>query len=305
MKKLYFAVVMLLTAATISAESEWCNRIIGHFDPTGEGTKDAKSYVRLTVQDNKNGTITFTVAADPTIDATLGEGKAAPDVDYILINPGYGTAGTDVEADAPTSQSVTWTVPEGTTVLPNVEILWSFSNFPGRYMVQGLSIPLDEICGAAATEIEDEIAPVMVDASVAEVTYNSITLNVSGTDKTTADGQVEAVNKFVIDGTTYTAENGQIKIEKLTAGTQYTFQVYAKDLAGNVSENSVTVSATTETRISDCEGQLGHFATPDNKRISYTIQYKNNAVVYTVSALNGKVLDFCEIQTNKGNFASV
>lgn len=257
MKKLYFAVVMLLTAATISAESEWCNRIIGHFDPIGEGTKDAKSYVRLTVQDNKNGTITFTVAADPTIDATLGEGKAAPDVDYILINPGYGTAGTDVDANAPASQSVTWTVPEGTTVLSNVEILWSFSNWGGRYMVNGLSIPLDEICGAAGTEIEDEIAPVMVAASVAEVSYNSITLNVSGTDKTTADGQEEAVNKFVIDGTTYTAENGQIKIEKLTAGTQYTFQVYAKDLAGNVSENSVTVSATTE-KLLYCDFATGH-----------------------------------------------
>lgn len=180
MKNIFTFVVMLLSAATISAESAWCNRIIGHFDPTGEGTKDAKSYVRLTVQDNKNGTITFTVAADPTIDATLGEGKAAPDVDYILINPGYGTAGTDVNADAPASQSVTWTVPEGTTVLSNVEILWSYSNWVGRYMVQGLSIPLDEICGAAGTEGTAAVTGVLLDKTTAELPLNK-TLNLKAT----------------------------------------------------------------------------------------------------------------------------
>lgn len=180
MKNIFTFVVMLLSAATISAESAWCNRIIGHSDPTGEGTKDAKSYVRLTVQDNKNGTITFTVAADPTIDATLGEGKAAPDVDYILINSGYGSAGTDVNADAPTSQSVTWTVPEGTTVLSNVEILWSYSNWVGRYMVNGLSIPLDEICGAAGTEGTAAVTGVLLDKTTAELPLNK-TLNLKAT----------------------------------------------------------------------------------------------------------------------------
>ena len=131
---------MLFSAISINAESAWCNRVIGHLDPNGVGDKDDKSYVRLTVQDNQDGTISFIVAADPTLP------KAAPDVDYVLINPGIGTAGDD--ATALESQTVKYSVPAGTEKI-TVEILWSYSNWAGRYMVQNLEIPLSEICGTS------------------------------------------------------------------------------------------------------------------------------------------------------------
>lgn len=138
--KSFALIAMLFCAISINAESAWCNRVIGHLDPNGVGDKDDKSYVRLTVQDNQDGTISFIVAADPTLP------KAAPDVDYVLINPGIGTAGDD--ATALESQVVKYSVPAGTEKL-TVEILWSYSNWGGRYMVQNLEIPLSEICGTS------------------------------------------------------------------------------------------------------------------------------------------------------------
>ena len=138
--KSFALLAMLFSAISINAESAWCNRVIGYLDPNGVGNSDDKSYVRLTVQDNQDGTISFIVAADPTLP------KAAPDVDYVLINPGIGTAGDD--ATALESQVVKYSVPAGTEKL-TVEILWSYSNWEGRYMVQNLEIPLSEICGAS------------------------------------------------------------------------------------------------------------------------------------------------------------
>lgn len=138
--KSFALIAMLFSAISINAGSAWCNRVIGHSDPNGVGDKDDKSYVRLTVQDNQDGTISFIVAADPTLP------KAAPDVDYVLINPGIGTAGDD--ATALESQTVNYSVPAGTEKI-TVEILWSYSNWGGRYMVQDLEIPLSEICGTS------------------------------------------------------------------------------------------------------------------------------------------------------------
>lgn len=138
--KSFALLAMLFSAISINAGSAWCNRVIGHFDPNGVGDKDDKSYVRLTVQDNQDGTISFIVAADPTLP------KAAPDVDYVLINPGIGTAGDDKTAAE--SQTVVYTVPTGIEEL-TVEILWSYAGWGGRNMVQNLVIPLSEICGTS------------------------------------------------------------------------------------------------------------------------------------------------------------
>ena len=150
----------------------------------------------------------------------------------------------------------------------------------------------------------------MTSASLVEesVTYNSVVINVAGTDQETKDGEPIAVSKFQVvygeTSKTYTATNGQITITGLTPGTAYSFTIYAVDAAGNVSEKGLTVEATTENRDSQCSGECGHFGTPNVKRISYTIVYNpvKKTVVYTISALNGKKLDFMEVQNNKGSF---
>ena len=157
-------------------------------------------------------------------------------------------------------------------------------------------------------EEKETIKPVMGDASLASVTYNSAVLKVAGTDKETENGKEVPVTRFkVVYGETtkiYTATDEKITITGLTAGTNYSFEIYAVDAVGNVSEKSKIVEATTESRESQCEGERGHFGTPDVKRIAYTIAYDptEKAVVYTISALNGKKLDFMEVQNTKGSF---
>ncbi|MDY2942943.1 MAG: fibronectin type III domain-containing protein [Paludibacteraceae bacterium] len=154
----------------------------------------------------------------------------------------------------------------------------------------------------------ETIKPVMGAASLASVTYNSAVVNVAGTDKEEENGKDVDVTRFkVVYGETtktYTASNEQITITGLTAGTTYSFSIYAVDAAGNVSENSASVSATTESRVSQCSGECGHFGNPTVKRIAYTIAYNptKETVVYTISALNEKNLDFMEVQNNKGSF---
>ena len=245
MKKLFlksFALVaMLLCGLTASASGVWCEKRIGHFDAEGTGSADANSYVLLTVKNNGDGTITFTVANDPS-------NTNHNDVDYILINPGYGTAGADVDADAPSSQSVTWTMPENTVELTGVEILWSYSGWGGRWMVQNLTIAVSDMCTDGESEAET-IKPTMTSASLAEVSHNAAVINVAGTDKETEDGEAVAVTRFkVVYGETektYTATDGKITIEGLELNRTYTFTIYAVDAAGNVSEEGLTVEATT------------------------------------------------------------
>ena len=161
---------------------------------------------------------------------------------------------------------------------------------------------------AGGGEEKETINPVMGKASLESFTYNSAVLNVEGTDKETVDGKEVAVTRFkvVYDGKTniYTATNGQITITGLTAGTTYSFSIYAVDKAGNVSKDHAIVEATTASRESQCSGERGHYGNLGEKRITYTIAYNptKKTVVYTISALNGKKLDFMEVQNNKGSF---
>ncbi len=157
-------------------------------------------------------------------------------------------------------------------------------------------------------EEKETIKPVMGEAKLESVTYNSAVVNVAGTDKETANGKEVPVTRFkVVYGETtktYTATDGKITITGLTAGTNYSFEIYAVDAVGNVSAKSKIVEATTESRESQCSGECGHFGNPTVKRIAYTIAYDptEKAVVYTISALKGKKLDFMEVHTTKGNY---
>lgn len=102
-------------------------------------------------------------------------------------------------------------------------------------------------CGSG--EEKETIKPTMTSASLAEVSHNAAVINVAGTDKETAKGEDVAVTRFKVvnDETskTYTATDGKIKIEGLELNKTYTFTIYAVDAAGNVSEEGLTVEATT------------------------------------------------------------
>ena len=98
-------------------------------------------------------------------------------------------------------------------------------------------------------EEKETIKPTMTTASLAEVSHNAAVINVAGTDKESEDGETIAVSKFKVvygeTSKTYTATDAKIKIEGLELNKTYTFTIYAVDAAGNVSEEGLTVKATT------------------------------------------------------------
>lgn len=91
------------------------------------------------------------------------------------------------------------------------------------------------------TPVGDETKPVMGEASLASKTWNSAIINVAATDNkgVTAYYVVEKAADYV-------ATEGKITIEGLTAATAYTFNIKAKDAAGNISDNQAEVSFTTD-----------------------------------------------------------
>lgn len=175
MKKIFtFSFALMLSVLTVFAQSEWCSKQIWHDLPYGSTPKEnanQESLALLSVVDNGDGTITFTVSADP-------ENPSHSDIDYILINPLGLTAGTDVDSpeESQSSLSATYTVPEGVTSLENLEILWSYAGWGGRWMVNQFSIDLADICTGGEQPAEDVISETtmfnMADVAAAEYTAN-------------------------------------------------------------------------------------------------------------------------------------
>ena len=91
------------------------------------------------------------------------------------------------------------------------------------------------------TPVGDSEKPVMGEASLASKTWNSAIINVAATDN-------KGVTAYYVveKAADYEATEGKITIEGLTAGTEYTFHIKAKDAAGNISDNQAEVSFTTD-----------------------------------------------------------
>ena len=114
---------------------------------------------------------------------------------------------------------------------------------------QFTDIDVSQTCSAGGGEEKETIKPTMTTATLAEVSHNAAVINVVGTDQETKDGEDVAVTRFKVvygeTSKTYTATDGKIKIEGLELNKTYTFTIYAVDAAGNVSEEGLTVKATT------------------------------------------------------------
>ena len=120
----------------------------------------------------------------------------------------------------------------------------------------------------------DPDVPYMKSVTKAGATTSSITLNVSAI----VNGGANTVTQYLVsvDGATppteYTATNGQITVNGLTANTSYNFEVWALyDVY--TSENSKTVTASTN-KESECVGTRGHFADATWAAIDYEIGFE-------------------------------
>jgi len=97
------------------------------------------------------------------------------------------------------------------------------------------------------TRIADTEAPVLVSAEVANVLGNEVTLTLNATDN---NGKVSFVITDEANSKEYSTngnsgENVTYNVKGLNAETEYTWTVQAKDQAGNLSENTLTVTFTT------------------------------------------------------------
>jgi hypothetical protein len=166
--------------------------------------------------------------------------------------------------------------------------------------------PADVSWAICAVQPDDNTPPVMGTATVNGTPgATSVVLDVTATDDIT-----NPVNVFQVSINADApivvclANAGQITVSSLTPETSYALTIQARDGAGNVSANSATVAfTTTAIPLSPCAGDKGHFGTPDNTKIHYTISYENSVVTYTVTSLTTDLLDLMEIQTTVGSFA--
>lgn len=169
--------------------------------------------------------------------------------------------------------------------------------------------PSDIEWGLCSTGSTDNVPPVMLSASVVGTpTYNSVNLLLLGSDDVTSP-----VVSFIINDATNNIVNrvvtadgsGNATLSGLNPGTEYNLSIKARDAAGNISENSVSLTFTTAVRSSDCSGDKGHFGTPSLTQIHYSIQYFDDNVVYTISPIDAaRTIDYAEVQASPGgNYA--
>ena len=130
----YSYLQVVLPASPATAGTDWCGVNMWHFyGVNADG--DPNSYIIFSLIDNEDGTLTFKITNDPT--------KNTKTFDYLLINPIGVQVGADVAEGGETSISGTYTVPGGAKKLENLEILWSNPGWDGRWMVQNLTIDLE------------------------------------------------------------------------------------------------------------------------------------------------------------------
>ncbi len=92
---------------------------------------------------------------------------------------------------------------------------------------------------------EDYNNPTMGTATLVSATYNTATISVTSTDEEEAECNYLVKNGDDELGTFYADENGAITITGLSQKTEYIFNIYAKDLGLNISENYAAVTFTT------------------------------------------------------------
>lgn len=130
--------------------------------------------------------------------------------------------------------------------------------------------PIDWTAKCQKEECLLTVNPTMTSAELSgEPGTTKVNLAVAGTDQNS-----DAITTFVVKSTSFTdkvldADEGIITIEALNQDTEYTVEVFAKDTCNNISDAGIEVTFTTAELTSECSGQRGHFATPENVKINF------------------------------------
>lgn len=100
----------------------------------------------------------------------------------------------------------------------------------------------------AVTPVADNIKPTMGEASLESKTWNSAIINVAAKDNKGVTAY-RVINADPAIDAEYVAAEGKITVTGLTAATDYTLHIQAKDAAGNISENQAEVSFKTDAHL--------------------------------------------------------
>ncbi len=109
--------------------------------------------------------------------------------------------------------------------------------------------------------------PCMNSASVDEIHSNSVTINVSATDAEST------VTKFYTNETgdrAFIISDGKITIDGLASCTNYTFNIYCQDRAGNSSKDNTTPSCQTKSVTVTTTASVGNMALHQPATVSHT-----------------------------------
>ena len=291
-KSLSFLIAMAVVSLSAfgAIKSDYCDAPSGH-----EGNPlfgDPAGRIKLTITNVDETQLKVEVASN----------NSGTFIDFLQVNYSGGsiTAGEDVDGGTDLSQSVIFTpnVSEGGNV--TLEILWSNPDWGGRWMVGNITVPFLASCDV---EIDDDTPPTVVSANVfgTPAAYSAVLSVIAD------DDQEDPITKFIVTGGPFTeqqfiAEDGKITLNGLMPNTEYIFNIKAKDDAGNISDDAVPAVVKTAARASQCQGSLGHWGTPETKKIDYIIERTGNNVNITITPVNATdLLEYAEVIINKGS----
>lgn len=260
------AVIGVSTVFAQTVMSPYCETAAGHFG-TVEGT-DPASHIYITIANSGENKVTVTIA--PYDDNTAG-------VNYLEV-PGFTPAGTANTGEAQEQLSVELTFADGQTI-QNITVLWGNPGWDGRWQLNAENFNINSVCG----ECDLNTPPTVISAEAISTSSSSAEINVEGSDA--AGGYI---NSWIVEiggkrtDITDMESDGRITITGLNPNSAYSAAIYAKDRCNNISENSKTVYFNTESAEIECNGEAGHFGTPDNYRVSYAFEYKDGNLKVTL-----------------------
>lgn len=296
MKKKLTLLFALLCVSVMSWGTNYCNTALTNENSgeyAGDGATDGLYFTA-----SKTGTLetTFQLTSTKKTLTGLFNGQA------ILQNNGGGTVvgdfATGWEVVGNNLQKVvTWT----TYPTSNLQI-YLVANCDGAPPITGAQIRNIDV-SAACLSCTDETKPSISAVDVSDVTSNSAVLTITASDPVEEGSGIASYVVKNNGSQIASSSSNVITLTGLTASTLYDdLTVNVVDNCGNTSDAFDVESFTTLNRPSECSGDLGHWAVPATKRISYTIEYFPviDKIKYTVHGYNTEVLNYLEIRTTEG-----
>jgi uncharacterized protein YjdB len=247
MKKLSLLFV-LLCASVMGWAAQYCDVPTGHENNANFG--DANGRILLSIEPTANAN-----EYKLTVKPNYANG-ATKKLDYLYViaggnSPYPAEAGKDEGGTSYDELSVTFTNSNATV---SFTIQWSNPDWAGRWQCTPADVPLSSLDACTA----DTQKPSMADATVTKVSQTHNTVVISIADASDNVGVTKYVVKNHSDNSSvgeYTPAEGKITVSGLSPKTAYDWDIYAKDAAGNVSDNSKNITFTTDALVSNYCGE--------------------------------------------------